>query len=107
MTKFQNYQHYKLPITVNPLEYGKLIYQKDKLFIIQVNRTNIALITQSDNINHIKLFKEGDLIFQYKDIITDVSQNIFVRSLDNKRFNFKNNVLIYTEKKLFRRQNTK
>jgi len=35
MIKFQNYKHYKLPITLNPLDYGKLIIKFDelKLFI--------------------------------------------------------------------------
>src|SRR6266850_1650496 len=35
MLKFQNYRHYKLPITMNPLEYGKLIYNNidDNSFI--------------------------------------------------------------------------
>ena len=31
MINYQNYKHYKLPITINPLEYGKLIKkQKQK-----------------------------------------------------------------------------
>jgi tRNA(His) 5'-end guanylyltransferase len=91
MLKFQNYQHYKLPITMNPLEYGKLIIKIDNLFILQVNRTNIVLITQSDEFNIIKLYKEGDLIFEYKDHKT--TDNTFVRSLYNKNFTFKNNKL--------------
>jgi len=37
MLKFQNYRHYKLPITMNPLEYGKfnikiLIFLSFKLY---------------------------------------------------------------------------
>jgi hypothetical protein len=28
--QFQNYQHHKLPITMNPLEYGILIDQKGR-----------------------------------------------------------------------------
>ena len=35
--KYQNYSHYKLPITINPLEYGKLIEQIDNKYIIQLN----------------------------------------------------------------------
>jgi len=30
MINYQNYKHYKLPITINPLEYGKLIKNKNK-----------------------------------------------------------------------------
>jgi hypothetical protein len=97
MIKYQNYQHYKLPITTNPLEYGKLILQIEdlNLFIVQVNRTNIALIFQYDEINHIKFFKEGDLIYDYTDHKTD--DNTFIRSLNNIKFTFKNNELFSTD----------
>jgi hypothetical protein len=30
--QYQNYQHHKLPITINPLNYGKLIEQIDNKF---------------------------------------------------------------------------
>ena len=98
--KYQNYLHYKLPITINPLEYGKLIIKiiELKLFIIQINRTNIALINQYDELNHVKIFKEGNLIFEYSDHILDNSS--FIRVLENKKFTFKNNELaiLSTEK---------
>lgn len=44
MIKYQNYKHYKLSITIEPLNYGKLIINVDSMFIVQINRTNIALI---------------------------------------------------------------
>src|SRR6266566_1378169 len=78
--KYQNYQHYKLPITLNPLKYGKLILNIGKQFVIQVNRTNIALITQFDNLNHVK----------------------FIRNLNNKKFTFENHILTLVEKPIIR-----
>jgi hypothetical protein len=30
--EYQNYQHHKLPITINPLNYGKLLNQIDNIF---------------------------------------------------------------------------
>jgi len=96
MTKYQNYKHFKLPITMNPLEYGKLIIQKDELFIIQVNKTNIVLINQFDEFNQIKLYKEGDLMIEYKD--HKVTNNQFVRAINNKKFTFKNNELTHIER---------
>jgi len=60
--KIQNYKHYKLPITIDPLDYGKLILQKDKLFVMQINKTNIVIIEQNEDFNEIKLYKEGDLV---------------------------------------------
>ena len=91
-----NYNYYKLPITINPLDYGKLILKIDelKLFIMQVNKTNVALIYEYDEFNHIKFFNEGDLIFEFKD--HKINENTFVRTLDNKQFTFENNKLTTT-----------
>lgn len=88
---FQYYYKYKLPITINPLEYGKLVNKIGNLYTIQVNKTNIAIITQFELFNEVKFFKEGELIYQYKD--HKIDENTFVRSLDNKKFTFKNNEL--------------
>ena len=89
---YQYFHHHKLPITMNPLEYGKLIDQTGTKFTIQINKTNIALITQYDLCNHVKIFKEGDLIYEYRD--HKIDDNSFVRSLGNKNFTFKNNILV-------------
>jgi hypothetical protein len=96
MTKYQNYKHYKLPITINPLEYGKLIFKLDNIFIIYVTSFTIAVITKFDEFNEVKFFRKGDLDFIYKDHIID--ENTFVRSLDSRKFTFKNNQLINTIK---------
>jgi hypothetical protein len=100
--KYQNYKHYKLPITTNPLDYGKLILNIEdlNLFVVQVNRTNVALILQHDELNHIKIFKEGDLVLDYNDHKTD--ENIFIRSLNNTKFTFKNNELFSTDYSIVR-----
>lgn len=55
-TKFKNYSHYKLPITINPLDYGKLIEQFGNKYIIQLNTSNILIIKQVKNDNFITLF---------------------------------------------------
>jgi hypothetical protein len=96
--KYQNYKHYKLPITINPLEYGKLIIKMDNIIVSQINRTNIALITHFNKLNNVKIFKEGDFLFEYTD--HKINENNFIRSLDNKKFTFENNELlrITTEK---------
>ena len=98
MVKYHNYKHFKIPITINPLEYGKLIVKIEdlNLFIVQVNRTNVRKIYQYKDLNQIELYHEGDLVFKYKDHIIDDST--FVRSLENKKFTFK-------DKKLFSKEN--
>jgi hypothetical protein len=98
--KYQNYKHYKLPITINPLDYGKLIYNMDNIYIIQVTIRTIALITQFEDLNEIKFFKEGDLVFIYRD--HKIDENTFVRSLENKKFTFNNNKLVDTQISIIR-----
>jgi hypothetical protein len=88
---YQNYKHYKLPITINPLDYGKLIYNKDNIYIIQVTIRTIAIITQFEDFNEIKFFKEGDLVFNYRD--HKIDETTFVRTLENTKFTFINNKL--------------
>jgi hypothetical protein len=89
---YQNFRKFNLPITMNPLDYGKLILEINNIFILQINKTNVVLITQYDDLNHVKLFKEGDLSFEYKD--HKISNNSFVRSIENRKFTFKNGKLI-------------
>jgi hypothetical protein len=90
--QYQNFQHHKLPITINPLEYGILIDQLDNKYTLQVNKTSVAIITKEGNVNKVKIFREGILIYEYRDIFIDFTS--FVRHLDNKQFTFKNNKLI-------------
>lgn len=71
--KYQTYKYFKLPITMNPLNYGKLILNLEKvnLRISQINPTNLALILQHEKINHVKIFHKGDFVFEYKDHLID------------------------------------
>jgi hypothetical protein len=93
--KYQNYLHYKLPITINPLEYGKLIEQFGNKYVIQLNTTNIVVIKEMDNENFIKFFRRGDLMFDYKDF--KQNQFRFIRTIQNQRYTFEKNKLISTE----------
>jgi hypothetical protein len=93
--KYQNYLHYKLPITMNPLEYGKLIEQFGNKYVIQLNTTNVVVIQELDNENLVKFFRKGDLMFEYKDL--KKSQFRFIRVIQGARFTFEKNKLISTE----------
>ena len=93
--KYQNYMHYKLPITMNPLEYGKLIKQFDNKYIIQLSTTNIVILKEMDSINLIDFFRKGDLIFQYKD--TKLSEDSFSRTISDQKYTFSKSKLISTE----------
>ena len=69
-----------------------LIYNNNNIFIIQINRTNVVLITQNTDENHVKLFKEGKLMFEYIDLKENDIK--FVRMLNNEIFTFRDNKLI-------------
>jgi hypothetical protein len=69
-----------------------LIYNNNNIFIIQINRRNIVLITQNNDENQVKLFKEGKFMFEYLDIKQNEIK--FVRNLNNEIFTFRNNKLI-------------
>ena len=90
--QYQDYQHHKLPITMDPLKYGKLIKQNNNEYWVQINKTNTAIIILDNNQNKVEIFRSGDLTYKYID--EKVNNNTFIRMLDNKKFTFKDNKLI-------------
>lgn len=90
-TQFHNFQHHKLPITMNPLEYGRLITKIDNKYIIQINEKNIVVITQFENHNEVEFYRSGILVYTWTDKWTD--KDTFSRILGRKEFIFKNNEL--------------
>src|ERR1700677_1802820 len=94
--KYQNYSHYKLPITMDPLKYGKLIEQVGNKYIITLTTpTNIAVITKINNENFVKIFRKGELMFEYKEF--KKTEFSFVRTIQDQRYTFENYKLISTE----------
>lgn len=93
--KYHNYSHYKLPITMDPLKFGKLLDQTNNKFIMQLNTKNIAVINQYDKENFIKIFKNGDLVLEFTD--TFISDNSFSRFIRDTKFTFINERLAKTE----------
>jgi hypothetical protein len=87
--QYHNYQHHKLPITMDPLKYGRLINQHKNIFNVQVNEndTNIAEIIQEDNKNLVEFFRKGVSVYEYIDKWID--NNTFTRILENKNFTLK------------------
>jgi hypothetical protein len=95
MTKIQIYSHYKLPITMEPLKFGKLLDQSNNKFIIQLNTKNIAIINNYDNENFVRIFKNGDLVLEFRD--TFIADNSFSRLIRDTKFTFVNERLAKTE----------
>jgi hypothetical protein len=92
---YQNYSHYKLPITMNPLEYGDLIAQFDNNYVIQLTTTNILIIQQNEENNFIQFYRKGELIFDFKDCRVD--DKTFYRIINDSKFTFVNGKLIRSE----------
>jgi hypothetical protein len=95
MIKYQNYLHYKLPITMIPAEFGTIIEQFSNKYIVQLSTTNVVVIKEVDNENFIRFFRKGELMFEFKD--TKISENTFTRTIFDQKFTFEKNKLISTE----------
>src|SRR6201996_959988 len=99
----QNYKNNKLPISYNPLDYGKIIttfkYENYTHFVIQSKGGNLINFKQFDGYNEVEIFSEGDIMVKYNDQF--IAENKFVRILDNKNFYFENNkeILFFKEMK--------
>jgi len=89
---FHRYQQHKLPITMDPLKYGKLLDKIGNRYFIQINNKNIAIINHLDGQNEVKFFKSGELTYEYIDKFID--EITFKRILGKKEFIFKNNELL-------------
>jgi DNA polymerase type B, organellar and viral len=86
-----NYQHHKLPITMNPLEYGLFVKNFGNTYIIQINDKNYVHITQHDKYNEVEFYRSGSLVYKWMDKWMD--KDMFRRILGRKEFIFKNNEL--------------
>lgn len=87
--EYQNYYHHKLPITMNPLKYGKLLWKQDNVYTVQINDTNLAIIIIHDKYNEVIIYRKAILIYKYKDIF--VNNESFIRDFGSKKFHFTNN----------------
>jgi len=89
--QFHNYQHHKLPVTMNPLEYGKLVRRFDNIYNVQINDKNDVFITQFEDKNEIEFYRSGTLVYKWID--KWINENTFSRLLGKKEFIFKDNEL--------------
>lgn len=91
-TSYPRYPRQKLPITMDPLNYGKLMKNIGNIFVMKVNQKNIAIITQKDEVNEVEFFTSGELKYKYTD--RKVNNSIIVRTLENKEYTFKDGKLV-------------
>lgn len=85
---YHNYQHHKLPITMDPLEYGRLIKTIGNIYFIQVNDKNTVIITVFEDYNEVEFYRSGVLCYKWIDRwINEVS---LTRNIGRKEFIFNN-----------------
>ena len=93
---YHTYSYYKLPITMNPLEYGKLLRTYNNVYISQLNNNNILIVTNLDDHNQVELYKLGEKSFEWSD--RRIDDNKFIRNIGNVDYLFENNILKHTFK---------
>jgi hypothetical protein len=84
--QYQYYQHYKLPITFDPFKYGSVISTEGNKVYVQVTPLTLAIINHTDNQNKVDLYKDGNMILQYTDILN--SNGTFVRELGSNTYHY-------------------
>jgi hypothetical protein len=95
---FQRYNGYKIPASMDPLNYGKLIRHRDSEFLIQVNKNNMVIINQTLSpysllINQVQFFSGGDLILEFTDTAINSEATVFERVIGKNKFIFSEGVL--------------
>ena len=83
---FQTYYHYKFPITMNPLEYGKLVRQYDNDYIISLESGNTAIIKSFTDKNEVEIIKNGDHVLNYTDYF--INNNSFNRKIGQYTYTY-------------------
>ncbi len=87
--KYQTYYLYKLPISINPLECGKLIHHFDNHYIIGLDSGNILTIIKNE-INECSLYKKGNLLIKWFDKIVD--DFTFIREIGKNQYTYVKNI---------------
>lgn len=84
--QFQNYKHYKLPVTLNPLEYGTLIkfYKESNEYLVQITPLTQSNIKVKESENLVEIIKSGHIILIYQD--RKINNTSFERIIGNNKY---------------------
>lgn len=98
----QNYKNLNLPISMNPIDYGRLTLQTKLetyiLYIIQNNKGETIHFKKFDKYNEIEFFKNGISLVKFTDTI--INNTKFIRNIDNKNYYFENGTQILIKNEL-------
>ena len=83
----------KLPISFNFSEYGKIINQKGKQYIISVNKKTFIILESIDSkTNKVQYFKNNQILFNWTDTLLE--KDYFTREIGKSIYHFRNKELI-------------
>lgn len=90
---YQNYKNNFLPLSMNPIDFGRLII-KNKIeswinYVIQNDKGLTINFNEYEKYNEIEFFKNGISLIKFTDNL--INKNSFLRIIDNKNFYFKDN----------------
>jgi hypothetical protein len=89
---FQSYKDYKLPISMNSSDYGRLINQNNRdnsiVYILQNEQGQVITFNKFDKYNEVEFFRLGISLVKFKDVF--INENKFMRIIDNKKIYFEN-----------------
>jgi len=85
---YQNYKKHKLPVTMDPIKYGKLIYfdEYKNTYLVQITDKSIASINVKDGINTVEIIREGDIVMKYTDQM--LNENYILRKIGNNTYHY-------------------
>jgi len=91
-TNYLNYKHYKLPVTLDPLNYGKILYhdKNNNTWVIQIGQLTQAVLKKFPNYNYVEIMKSGNLVLTYKDIIKE-NETSFIREIGKNTYHYNEN----------------
>jgi hypothetical protein len=95
----QKLENKNLPISINPLDFGLLIDTNkfDEYIKYTLSaKGSIFIIKKFSTHNEVELFKNDKLLLKFTD--TNLFENKFIRTIDNKKFFFENNQQILSTK---------
>ena len=87
----------KLPLTFNPLEYGRLVRKNSNEYWVKINTTCDAIIIRSNKglSNKVTILSQGNIIMEYVDKYID--ENTFERILNNNKYRIIDNEIALHE----------
>jgi DNA polymerase type B, organellar and viral len=89
---FQNYKKNNLQISMDAINYGRIIktnnLENGILYILQNDKGQTITFNKFDLYNEVEFFKSGINLVKFKDVF--INENKFMRIIDNKKFWFEN-----------------